>query len=521
MRLTPHQWRHTLGTRLINKDVPQEVVRRILDHDSPQMTAHYARLHDTTVRRHWEAARKVDASSQTVTLNPEGPLAEAAWAKQRIGRAECGRGITRGRHRCLGERLRRGDALPAYPRPTVHLFTGPTSATRRGGPICGPIRGWGSRCAPANLVRRGGRGSRAMCAAAAAVVVVLVLAAGCSNPASPGAVPGPSSGPGPSAVASPAPAPVPALPGGGQTLFPGRRLVALHGHPGAPELGVLGAQDLPGSIARAQKLAASYAPLSDVPVVTAFEIIATTASSEAGPDGDYSSESSVESLRPWVEQAAAAGMYVVLDLQPGRADFLAQARRYTALLRLPGVGLALDAEWHLNPGQKPLRQIGDVDAADINAVTSWLAGLTATAHLPQKLLVLHQFQLSMIRNEPNLDTHHPQVQLLVHMDGNGLPALKDATWRSVTTAAPPGMPFGWKNFYHEDTPMLDPAQTMAHHPAPLMIPTNSHDSRNGRDQRTGTTRGAAGEGLRVPNRIPSTRCAGPGTQRGRRGRWAA
>ena len=32
------------------------------------------------------------------------------------------------------------------------------------------------------------------------------------------------------------------LPGGGQLFFPGRRLVALYGHPGAPELGVLGAQ---------------------------------------------------------------------------------------------------------------------------------------------------------------------------------------------------------------------------------------------------------------------------------------
>jgi hypothetical protein len=85
--LTPHQWRHTLGTRLINRDVPQEVVRRILDHDSPQMTAHYARLHDTTVRRHWEAARKVDITGDVVTLDPAGPLAEAAWAKQRLGRA--------------------------------------------------------------------------------------------------------------------------------------------------------------------------------------------------------------------------------------------------------------------------------------------------------------------------------------------------------------------------------------------------------------------------------------------------
>lgn len=63
----------TLGTRLINNDVPQEVVRRILDHDSAQMTSHYARLHDTT--------------GSAVTLDPDGPVADAAWAKHRIGRA--------------------------------------------------------------------------------------------------------------------------------------------------------------------------------------------------------------------------------------------------------------------------------------------------------------------------------------------------------------------------------------------------------------------------------------------------
>jgi hypothetical protein len=70
-----------------NRDVPQEVVRRILDHDSHMMTARYARLSDTTIRRHWEAARKVNIKGETVILDPGGPLAEAAWAKQRIGRA--------------------------------------------------------------------------------------------------------------------------------------------------------------------------------------------------------------------------------------------------------------------------------------------------------------------------------------------------------------------------------------------------------------------------------------------------
>ena len=75
------------GTTLINNDVPQHVVQKILDHDSPEMTAHYARLSDTTIRRHWEAARKVNTQGETVTVDPNGPLAEAAWAKHRLGQA--------------------------------------------------------------------------------------------------------------------------------------------------------------------------------------------------------------------------------------------------------------------------------------------------------------------------------------------------------------------------------------------------------------------------------------------------
>ena len=51
------------------------------------MTSHYARLHDDTVRRAWEAARKVDITGRTVIFDPDGPLADAAWAKQRLARA--------------------------------------------------------------------------------------------------------------------------------------------------------------------------------------------------------------------------------------------------------------------------------------------------------------------------------------------------------------------------------------------------------------------------------------------------
>jgi hypothetical protein len=259
------------------------------------------------------------------------------------------------------------------------------------------------------------------------------------------------------------------LPGGGQVMFPGRRLVALYGHPGTPGLGVLGEQDLPASIAFARQMAADYQPMSSVPVVPAFEIIATVAEASPGPDGTYSYETPVSVLEPWVQAAAKAGMYVVLDLQAGRASLLAQAELYQPLLELPNVGLAIDPEWKLQPGQLPLQQIGHVDISEVNSVISWLAALTARYRLPQKLLVLHQFQLSMISGEQYLDTSNDDLAIVIHMDGQGTPADKQQTWDAVTATAPKGVFFGWKNFFVKDHPMLTPQQTMAETPAPVMI----------------------------------------------------
>ena len=267
-----------------------------------------------------------------------------------------------------------------------------------------------------------------------------------------------------------APAPAPAqLPGGGRVLFPGHLLVALYGHPGTPGLGALGQQDLTASVARARRAAAPYRALGKVPVVPAFEIIATVAEASPGPDHDYSSATPVADLLPWVRRATAAGMYVILDLQPGRASLLAQAKLYQSLLELPNVGLALDPEWKLGPGQLPLRQIGSVSIGEVNSVVRWLAGLTARYQLPQKLLVLHQFRLSMIRDERALDTSHHDLAILFHMDGQGTPAAKRQTWAAVTRAAPHGVFFGWKDFYAKDHPMLDPRQTITRTPRLSMI----------------------------------------------------
>jgi hypothetical protein len=161
---------------------------------------------------------------------------------------------------------------------------------------------------------------------------------------------------------------------------------------------------------------------------------------------------SLDTLRPWIEVAQDNGIYVILDLQPGRTDFLTQAKRYEEFLRLPHVGLALDSEWRLEPDQVHLRQIGSVDAAEINTVVDWLADLVRGQNLPQKYLLLHQFRLDMITNRDQVRTP-PELSVVIQMDGQGPLPTKYDTWNALTAGTDgAGFSWGWKNFYDEDTP---------------------------------------------------------------------
>ncbi len=269
---------------------------------------------------------------------------------------------------------------------------------------------------------------------------------------------------------SPRPKPKPfEFPAGGRTLANAYRFAALYGVPDSPALGCLGEQPLPQTLARAKELAATYAPLSPVPVYPTLEIIATVASASPTDNGDYSQEADPAALEPWVLAAKEAGVYVVLDLQPGRSDFLTQAKMYENLLRQPNVGLALDPEWRLAPNQVPLAQIGSASIDEINSVAAWLADITAQNKVPQKLLVLHQFRLDMLPGREQLDTSHAELAYVIQMDGQGSQPQKLATWQTITATPPANVAFGWKNFYDEDHPMLDPTATMQIAPMPWYI----------------------------------------------------
>ncbi len=302
-------------------------------------------------------------------------------------------------------------------------------------------------------------------------MLALALVAPSAAPAGPAVTSAPAAARAAAVTAPRVPAalPTPALPGGGTRIFKGKSYVALYGHPGTRVLGVLGEQGTAATIRRAKRVAATYQPHTRRRVVPALEIIATIASASAGRDGDYSAESPVSKLRPMVNAAGRKGVYVVLDLQPGRTDFLTQAKRYRSLLRKPHVGLALDPEWRLKPGQRHLRQIGSVSAAEINRVIRWLSRLTRTNDLPQKMLLLHQFRTSMITNRSTVDTSRPELALAIQMDGLGSQPAKRATWRALRQGAPKAIRFGWKNFIDEDRPMIGPKATMAIKPEPRWV----------------------------------------------------
>ena len=90
VRVTPHRFRHTLGTRLINQGVPQHVIQRLLGHATPQMTARYATLHDATVRQAFDdyCQRRVNLAGEVIGYDPVGVTADAEWTKHNMTRVQ-------------------------------------------------------------------------------------------------------------------------------------------------------------------------------------------------------------------------------------------------------------------------------------------------------------------------------------------------------------------------------------------------------------------------------------------------
>jgi hypothetical protein len=266
------------------------------------------------------------------------------------------------------------------------------------------------------------------------------------------------------AAAARRPAPT-QLPRGGRTIFPHNRVVAFYGAPQDRQLGALGIGSPDQAARRLVAQARPYARKTR-PVLPAMELIATVAAADAGTDGLYRTRQSDAVVRRYLRAARRAKALLVLDIQPGHASFIDEARHLDKWLRLPDVGLALDPEWH-TPGQVPGRVIGSVDAAEVNAVARHVARIVRERNLPEKLFVVHQFTPNMIHAKPTV-IHPAGLAMTMNVDGFGDRANKLAKYREFTRD---GTHFsdGFKLFYEEDTGLMQPRSVLALTPPPDLI----------------------------------------------------
>jgi hypothetical protein len=239
-------------------------------------------------------------------------------------------------------------------------------------------------------------------------------------------------------------------------LFPDIRVVAYYGNHQTSLLGVLGET---GPVQAAARVKAAAEPFSEPgrPAVGAFELIATVAQGSAGADGNYSHPSRIEDLKVWIDVAREEGLYVILDIQPGRSDFFTESIRYEELLLEPHVGLALDPEWRMGPTQRPGQLVGSVTAAEVNRVSDWLSDLVIDNDLPEKMFILHQFQSRMIKNRDDL-IDRPGLATIIHADGFGGRAIKLQTYGIIQAREP--FWNGFKLFIDEDTNIFRPADVL-------------------------------------------------------------
>ena len=260
---------------------------------------------------------------------------------------------------------------------------------------------------------------------------------------------------------------VPAVPA--RALYTEVQAIALYGAPNTPIMGALG-QYTPDDAARAVvRLAAEWDAINgDRGAIGVLHLITAVAQPHPMRDGSYLLRLGPESIGEYVEAARAHGVLLILDVQVGMAEPLAEAQRLEPFLREPFVHLALDPEFATQRYRRaPGSVIGTLDVTEIRPVQAYLARIAVDHNLPPKILVLHQFTPKMLVDLDALEAS-PDVDVVVDMDGFGGKPEKLGGYNRYARAAYSEYA-GFKLFFHWDTPVFTASELMALESPPRYI----------------------------------------------------
>ena len=267
-------------------------------------------------------------------------------------------------------------------------------------------------------------------------------------------------------AAAATPAPPPELPTGGRSIFPEHRVVAYYGAPQDDELGILGIGKPEDAVAKLKRQAAAYETRRR-PVMLALELISTIVTAAPGEDGLYRMHQPNSVIRRYLEAARAADALLILDIQPGHADFFAETVRLRRWLKEPDVGLALDPEWRMRGGETPGSVIGSVESREVNATSAYVQQIVEDNDLPEKLFLIHQFTSEMVENK-ELVKPRDGLAITFNVDGFGDKPNKLSKW-DLFTKQKPRLNDGYKLFYKEDVNLMSPREVLRMKPAPDLV----------------------------------------------------
>lgn len=252
------------------------------------------------------------------------------------------------------------------------------------------------------------------------------------------------------------------------SLFPENRVLLYYGFPGNENMGILGEYEPERVLELLEQEAENYrAADPSRPVKVGFEMIASVAQADPGPDGLHIADASRELLDRYTQFTADNDILLFFDVQMGFKEPFDDYSGLEEWIAQPHVHLAIDPEFHLREGEVIGDYIGQVTAEEVTEAQNWLVGISEQYDVPPKILIVHQFDLSMIEQKDEIQPV-PGVELVIDMDGFGPPDLKRGTYEVVITQAPIEYN-GIKLFYQQDVPLMTPDEVLALDPSPDLI----------------------------------------------------
>jgi hypothetical protein len=235
-------------------------------------------------------------------------------------------------------------------------------------------------------------------------------------------------------------------------ILPFHRVVAYYGNLYSTKMGALGKWPKKEMISRLMDEVKKWSDADSViKAIPALHYICVTAQGAPGKDGKWRARmplSQIDTILSWAKEINAI---VFVDVQIGLSTLQAEIPLLEKYLALPNVHLGIDPEFAMlgKGGARPGSVIGTMDAADINWVGNYLADIVKKNNLPPKMFMIHRFTKGMVTNYQQIKLH-PEIQIIMDMDGWGPPDLKRGTYRYWINEQPVQFA-GFKLFYVNDT----------------------------------------------------------------------